>query len=135
MRVGAFIYHDWTELVLTKVPDELKGQTLLPTFRGRAREAQLVQAFRETPHPSSVNPDQVVLTWSESPRSTQTIQWRGGPTVGAGTVRYQEKQAGAASSWKETAASSQKITDGFLINDPLITHFTATLRDLDPATA
>ena len=135
MRVGAFIYHDWTELVLTKVPDELKGQTLLPTFRGRARETQLVQAFRETPHPSSVNPDQVVLTWSESPRTTQTIQWRGGPTVGAGTVRYQEKQADAASSWKETAASSQKITDGFLINDPLINHFTATLRDLKPATA
>lgn len=40
MREGAFICQDWTELVLTKVPDELKGQKLLPTFRGRARRAR-----------------------------------------------------------------------------------------------
>ncbi len=52
MRAGAFIYEDWPDLVLTKVPDVLTGQRLLPTYRGRAREAQLVQAFRKTPFPS-----------------------------------------------------------------------------------
>jgi acid phosphatase type 7 len=135
MREGAFIYHDWTELVLTKVPDELKGQRLLPTFRGRAREAQLVQAFRKTPYPSSGKPDQVVLTWSESPRTTQTIQWRSGLAVGTGIVRYKEKQADAASRWNEVTASCQKIEDRWLVNDPLMNHFTATLRDLKPGTA
>ena len=135
MRPGAFIYHDWTELVLTKVPDELKGQKLLPTFRGRAREAQLVQAFRKTPYPSATHPDQVVLTWSESPRTTQTIQWRSGPAVESGRVRYREKQAGVPARWQEAPASLQSITDRFLVNDPVVHHFTATLRDLKPATA
>lgn len=135
MRKGAFVYHDWTELVLTKVPDELSGQKLLPTIRGRAREAQLVQAFRKTPYPSSGKPDQVVLTWSESPRTTQTIQWRSSLAVEMGVVRYKEKKAGAASGWKETAASRKKLEDRFLANDPIVNHFTATLRDLKPATA
>ena len=133
MREGAFIYHDWSELALTKVPEELKGQKLLPTLRGRAREAQLAQAFRKTPHPSSAKPDQVVLTWSESPRTTQTIQWRSSLAVETGLVRYREKKADAASNWKETSASRQKIEDRFLVNDPIVNHFTATLRDLQPA--
>ena len=31
---GAFIYHDWDELVLEDVPQEMKGQKLLTTIRG-----------------------------------------------------------------------------------------------------
>ncbi len=38
MQVGAFTYHDWDGLTLTEVPDELKGQVLFTTVRGRARE-------------------------------------------------------------------------------------------------
>lgn len=135
MREGAFVYHDWTELVLTKVPDVLKGQTLLPTFRGRAREARLVGAFRKTPYPSSGKPDQLVLTWSESPRTTQTIQWRSDLAVAKGWVRYREKSAAATVRWNESVARCEKIEDRFLVNDPLMNHFTATLRDLKPATA
>ena len=135
MREGAFIYDDWPDLVLTKVPDALKGQRLLPTFRGRAREAQLVEAFRKTPFPSSREPDQVVLTWSESPRTTQTIQWRTGPTVAGNTVRYKKKDAGAGASWQEQKAGCQTMEDRFLLNDPRIHHFTTTLRGLKPGTA
>jgi len=135
MRPGALVYHDWPELVLTEVPDALKGQKLLPTQRGRAREAQLVQAFRQTPFPSSRNPDQVVLTWSESPRTTQTIQWRASPAVEYGTVRYQTKEAGHAAGWQEVKAERRKIEDPFLVNDPIVNHFTATLEGLQPATA
>jgi hypothetical protein len=134
MREGAFVYHDWPDLVLTKVPDALKGQKLLPTIRGRAREAQLVQAFRKTPFPSSRKPDQVVLTWSESPCTTQTIQWRTAPSAESGTVRCKQKSAGAGASWSELKASRQMIEDRFLVNDPRVNHFTATLRGLKPAT-
>lgn len=134
MRDGAFIYHDWPDLVLTKVPDALKGQKLLPTIRGRAREAQLVQAFRKTPFPSSRKPDQVVLTWSESPRTTQTIQWRTASSAEGGTVRYKQKSVSAGSSPKELSASRQTLEDRFLVNDPRVNHFTATLRGLKPAT-
>ena len=134
MREGAFIYDDWSDLVLTKVPEVLKGQKLLPTIRGRAREAQLVQAFRKTPFPSSRRPDQIALTWSASPRTTQTIQWRTAPSVANGTVRYQLKAAGAGAKWEELRASRQTLEDLFLVNDPRVNHFTATLRGLKPAT-
>jgi len=120
--------------VLTQVPDTLTGQKLLPTIRGRAREAQLVQAFRQTPLPSSVQPDQIALTWSASPKTTQTIQWRTAPSVTLGTVRYQLKGDGLEKRWKEVKASRQTLEDGLLFNDPSVNRFTATLRGLKPAT-
>ena len=76
MKVGAFTYHDWDELVLEKIPNELLGGKLLTTIRGRAREAHLVGAFRATMFPSSIKPDQIMLTWSKDPTTTQSIQWR-----------------------------------------------------------
>ncbi|MCK4992210.1 MAG: hypothetical protein KAS29_17050, partial [Bacteroidales bacterium] len=36
MRAGAFTYHDWDELILEEVPDQLTGQVLFTTIRGRA---------------------------------------------------------------------------------------------------
>ena len=134
MREGAPVYHDWSDLVLTRVPESLKGQKLLPTIRGRAREAQLVQAFRQTPFPSSRKPDQLLLTWSESPRTTQTIQWRTGPSVESGTVRYKAKNTAPTAKWREIKATRQTLEDRFLINNPRVHHFTATLPNLQPAT-
>lgn len=131
MREGSTIYHDWTELVITELPDALRGQFLLPTIRGRAREAQLVGAFRKTPFPSSEAPDQVLLTWSADPRSTQTVQWRSATSVPEGLLQYREK---GASDWNDVEAERSVIEDGFLINDRRIHWFTATATDLEPAT-
>ena len=91
MKVGAFTYHDWDELVLTEVPESLLGGKLLTTIRGRAREAHLINAFRETKFPSSEKPDQIMLTWSKDPKTTQSIQWRTNTNVSKGVVRYWEK--------------------------------------------
>jgi len=134
MRVGATIYHDWTELVLTVVPEKLKGQVLLPTIRGRAREAHLIGAFRKTEFPSSEKPDMILLTWAGDPKTTQTVQWRTNTTVEAGTVRYREKAA-PDSMWIEAPAEKAKIEDRLLANDRYVHHFTATLSGLKPATA
>jgi len=135
MREGSTIYHDWSELVLTRVPEELKGQVLLPTIRGRAREAHLIEAFRRTPFPSSEKPDQVVLTWSEDPRTTQTVQWRTNSSVETGIVRYKKKDAGENAEWREEKANFETIEDLFVANDRYCHHFTATLRGLEPGTA
>ena len=86
--VGAFTYHDWSGLTLTEVPEVLKGQQLLTTIRGRAREAHMVDAFRTTAFPTSEKPDQVLLTWSESPENSMDIQWRTTETVPSGIVKY-----------------------------------------------
>ncbi|MFH1742352.1 MAG: metallophosphoesterase family protein [bacterium] len=134
LREGAFIYHDWDELVLTEVPKELIGNRLLTTIRGRAFEAHLIRAFRETPFPSSAEPDQVVLTWSEDPRTTQTIQWRFNSTVTDGVIRYREKTTRSDVDFTEAPATYVLLEERFLMNDRYIHHFTGTLRNLKPGT-
>ncbi|MBL7646239.1 MAG: metallophosphoesterase family protein [Candidatus Hydrogenedentes bacterium] len=132
MTNGAMTYRDWTSLVITELPDELKGQTLLGTFRGRAREAHLLGAFRETPHPSSATPDQIVLTWSEDAATTQTVQWRTSTELKSGRVQYRLPGADA---WLEADAAMETLQDRLLANDRYSNHFTAVLRGLTPATA
>jgi hypothetical protein len=132
MREGSLTYHDWTELVLTEVPESLRGQKLLTTIRGRAREAHLIEAFRKTPYPTSTKPDQIVLTWSEDPRTTQTIQWRTSPKAEKCVVRYKKK--GAAGEAIETEGAYTTISDRLLLNDPVMHRFTAVLRGLEPGT-
>ena len=131
MDDGAWKYRDWDDLYLKDVPESLKGQRLLTTFRGRAREAHLVGAFRTTPYPSSATPDQVTLTWSEDPKSTQTVQWRTNTSVKHGAVRHRKKDA---NDWTEVPAACQVIEDRLLMNDRYVNHFTAVLRGLEPAT-
>jgi len=135
MRKGAFVYHDWSDLLLTEVPDALKGQILLPTIRGRAREAHLIDAFRKTDFPSSNKPDQVVLTWNDDPRTSQSVTWRTNPSVETGIVRYKIKNANNPAGWTELKARRQDLDDRLLLNDPRVHRFTATLRDLEPGTA
>lgn len=126
---GAFTYHDWDELVLTDVPESMKGQKLLTTIRGRGTESHLVGAFRKTNYPSSAQPDQVMLTWSSDPSTGIDIQWRTDTTVTTGTVKFRE----AGSSEVFTAnAETYKLEDRELMNDRFINRFTAKIRDLKP---
>ena len=91
LRDSAFTYHDWTELVLANVPEDMKGQKLLTTIRGRGTESHLVGAFRKTAYPSSSTPDQVMLTWSADPATSIDIQWRTDATIETGKINYREK--------------------------------------------
>lgn len=129
LDTGAFTYHDWDELVLLQVPEAIRGHQLLTTVRGRAREAHLIQAFRTTPFPSSEQPDQLLLTWSDDPRTTQTIQWRTSTRINDGVVRY----------WQDTThkkidvvADKIVLEDRLLQNDRFIHRFTAILTGLTP---
>ena len=131
MKPGAWTYRDWDDLYITEAPDELIGQHLLTTYRGRAREAHLVGAFRKTPFPSSETPDHVVLTWSEDPRTTQTVQWRTNAAVKSGAVRYRPKAGGDPVT---VPAESRLIEDRLLMNDRYTYRHTAVLRDLAPST-
>lgn len=133
MKEGASTYGDWTELVLTEIPESLRGQYLLPTTRGRAREASLVGAFRKTPFPSSTAPEPVFLTWSGEPSTTQDVHWRTNPQVNDGVVRYREK--GSSAAFAETPAGCRKMEDRLLANDRFCNWFTASLRGLAPGTA
>lgn len=133
MEIGAFTYHDWSDLVLVDVPESLRGQKLFTTVRGRAREAHVKNAFRKTPYPSSAQPDQVMLTWSESPETTVDIQWRTHDSASDGVARFWK--AGSEDADTLTVeASSLRMQDRMLMNDRYIRRFTAALRGLDEKT-
>ncbi|MFA6360868.1 MAG: metallophosphoesterase family protein [Dysgonamonadaceae bacterium] len=131
MQDGAFTYHDWDELVLYDVPEELKGQKLLTTIRGRGVESHLVNAFRKTEYPSSANPDQVMLTWSADPKTSMDIQWRTNTSVESGALYFREK--GGNEVVKEHA-EKYLMEDLRLMNDRFIHRFTAHLSNLKPGT-
>lgn len=132
LKAGAFTYHDWDELTLTEVPSALQGQQLLTTIRGRAREAHLVKAFRQTEYPSVNKPDQVALTWSADPSTTIDVQWRTQAAVKVGKVQYWKKNT------NDTLIANAlpfQMEDRLLRNDRYIQRFTAHLTQLLPATA
>lgn len=131
MQKGAMTYHDWTELVLTEVPESLVGQKLLTSIRGRGKEAGLVGSFRKTPFPSSKAPNPVYLTWSQDPRTTQNVQWRTSASVSDGTVRYREK---GTADFMDVRADMKPMEDRMLANDRYCHWFTAVLTDLKPGT-
>jgi len=131
LEAGAFTYHDWSDLLLVDVPPELRGQKMFTTVRGRAREAHVVGGFRRTPYPSSSNPDQILLTWSESPQTTIDIQWRTDTTVPSGAVRFWKKGTSDTATVK---AEVYELQDRMLVNDRYVHRFTARLRNLNPGT-
>jgi len=126
---GAFTYHDWDELVLTDVPDALKGQKLLTTTRGRTAESHLIGAFRSSKYPSSANPDQVHLSWSSDPSTGIDIQWRTDTTVATCELKYRKK---GTTEEQIVGGERMRLEDRLLMNDRYINHFTARLRDLQP---
>lgn len=131
MRKGASIYHDWPDLVLTEVPTELEGQLLLPTIRGRAREAHIVRGFRRSPYPSSTSPDQIVLTFAGDPQTSMAVQWRTSSSVERGVVEWRRV---GETTWRRTAARSVVLRDSRILNDPTVRHHEAKLEGLTPGT-
>lgn len=131
LKDSAFTYHDWTELVLMNVPEDMKGEKLLTTIRGRGTESHLIGAFRKTAFPSASKPDQVMLTWSSDPATSIDIQWRTDTTVEEGKVYYREKGSPEIMS---AAAKKIKMEDRELMNDRYINRFTAQLKNLKPGT-
>jgi predicted phosphodiesterase len=118
-------------LTLIEVPEALKGQVLLSTIRGRAREAHLIKAFRKTEFPSSIMPDQILLTWSGDASTTMDIQWRTGVSVQEGKVRYWIKDD---KDTLETTAEKYLMEDRLLLNDRYVNRFTVKLNHLNPGT-
>ncbi|HRX12043.1 MAG TPA: metallophosphoesterase family protein [Draconibacterium sp.] len=131
LQNGSFVYHDWDELVLTDVPEKLKGQKYLTTIRGRGTESHLVGAFRKSNYPSTAQPDQVMLTWSSDPATTVDIQWRTDTTVTSGIVNYREVGSSVVFS---TEAEKYRMEDLLLMNDRFINRFTVHLSNLKPGT-
>jgi acid phosphatase type 7 len=124
-------------VTLDYVPDELEGQVLIRTLRAKRRDGRMTQFFRLTDHPASDRPDHIVLTWSEDPGTTQTIQWRTGVGVERGEVVYQRKSRFVhffPGEPKRVEAERIVLETPGTANDPVVHRFTAVLRGLEPDT-
>ena len=133
-RAGVEPYIDQAT-VLKAVPPELAGQTLIRTDTDREEDARLVNIFRWTDYPASARPDQVVLTWSDDPRTTQTIQWRTSTKVKRGCVLYQKKSDSnrfKPRQPKRASAATTHLETPTLLNDLVVHRHTAVLRGLSP---
>jgi acid phosphatase type 7 len=123
--------------ILKAVPPELEGQLLIRTYADSEEDAKLVNIFRWTPYVATKKPDQVVLTWSEDPRTTQTIQWRTSTRVRKGYVQFQKKSDCLQFKPRKPLRAKAVTTDlstPLLLNDPLVCRHTALLRGLAPGT-
>ena len=135
---GQMIYVDRDDKILTEVPAELDGAFLLRTDNQRRRDCQLVNVFRSTPYPTSAKPEHVVLTWSEDPKTSQTIQWRSSTAVPTGVVAYMKKSDHTGFDKKEPIkvnARTEVVSNPTLLNDPVMHRHTATITGLEPNTA
>jgi predicted phosphodiesterase len=127
MGIGAFTYHDWDGLKLSQVPQELEGQVLLTTVRGRAREAHTVKAFRKTNTPSSTSPDQILLTYNDDTKNSVAISWRTSLGTEVGEVLYWK--IGSTDTLIQKA-DVNKLQDRMLQNDRYVNRYTASLKNL-----
>lgn len=120
------------EIHLEGLPPELEGQVLIRTSRSHARGAALLERFLQTKYPASESPDHVVLTWSDDPRTTMTIQWRTASGVADGKVRYREKGSTAV---HEVQARTAPLSTPTIVNDPLVHLHAVNLTGLKPGTS
>ena len=123
-------YISWDDRVLTALPSELEGEILLRGDPNKRRTAKLIDIYRITPYPAAANPDHVVLTWSDDPKTTQAIQWRTSIEVNEGVVRYRPK--GSDEEWTTVAADSEMLVNYNTVNDPLCLRHTVNLTGLAP---
>lgn len=142
LRVGTLtnrvrIYAD-ADTKFGNTPEELNGGILIHTLNGARDVAKLVDIFRLTEHRATERPDQIVLTWSDDPRTTQTIQWRTSANVKSGYAVFQPKRhAGVLrgrNSPKKVKATSQMLSTLMVINDPVVNRHSVVLSDLEPDT-
>lgn len=133
---GVASYADRDETLAT-IPPAIQGQKLIRTLRSRRDDGRLLGIFRWTEHPSSSRPDQILLTWSGNPQTTQAIQWRTSPQVRKAYVTYGRRadlNTVHPRKLRWVAARTELLNDPRLLGDPSIHRHTAELAGLEPGT-
>ena len=133
---GVQIYVDRKTKIET-LPEKLAGCQLIQTLHENHDIAEMVGMLVVTKYPSSPKPDQVLLSWTEDPRTTQTITWRTDTTITNSVVFYQEKNSVDSFFPKppkmEKAITEKLVTDD-VVGDQVIHRHSVTLQNLKPRT-
>lgn len=133
LQVGARAYAD-DDNTVEELPESLAGQVMIRGLDDRPKETKLLNVFRATDYPSSAKPDHIVLTWSDDPKTSQTVQWRTSPEILDGVVSYYAKEEGDPSKISTVIATMEPLETPMVVNDPLVHRYTATMADLEPGT-
>lgn len=136
LKVGEKLYTDRPD-TFEVIPPELEGALFVRGVRSRRADAQMLNLWRFTKYPSSDKPDQIILTWSEDPKTTQTIQWRTSSRVTQGAVAYIKKSEAFTVHPKAPQivhAETTVLKTPNVLNDPIVHRHTVTLRGLQPGT-
>ncbi len=122
---------------IVSLPDTLEGATLIRVSEEWVNVAAVKDYFHKTRFPSSTEPDQIVLTWSDDPQTTQTIQWRTSTEVEQGVVAFQEKSSHNRFYPKPPTivqAKTERLETPDILNDPVCHRHNVTLQGLKPDT-
>lgn len=136
MEAGALAYAD-AEDKISDVPEALRGQILIQTEQANRNDANLLNTQPETRFPATDQPDQIVLTWSGDPKTTQTVQWRTSRKITKGAIAYQKKSdynRFFPKPLKTVEAKTEVLSTPSILNDPIIHRHTVQLCDLEPGT-
>lgn len=135
-KTGEKLYVDRSSTI-AQLPTELEGATLIQTLRANRDAGRLIGMLLVTRHPATPAPDQIVLSWENDPRTTQSITWRTDTTVTNALVRYQEKRlvnAFAPAKPIEIAATTSRLVTDDIVNDPVNNRHSVTIAGLKPGT-
>ncbi|MBD3268036.1 phosphohydrolase [bacterium] len=136
LKKGVRPYTDDDDPIVS-LPADLEGATLIRVREKWVDTAAIMDYFHQTRFPSSQKPDQIVLTWSEDPQTTQTIQWRTSPEVKQGVVAYQKQADYNRFNPKrpmKVKAETEILETADILNDPVCHRHHVTLRNLEPDT-
>ena len=101
MKEGVKPFVDKNE-TLPALPTVLSGLTIVQTVYKNRNDAKLIGIYRKTSYPSGPKPDQIVLTWANDPKTSQTIQWRTDKTVSKSQLQWIKKKRFQSFSTRET---------------------------------
>jgi len=122
---------------IQELPEALRGGLLLQTPRWERDHVKVVNYFKNTAYPSGQNADQVVLTWSGDPATTQSVQWRTGPDISRGAVAFLKADEHLSFSTTDLTieeASSKQQRSPHVLNDPINHRHEVTIDGLEPDT-
>jgi hypothetical protein len=123
--------------VLTALPPALAGQQLIRLVYARRDQAKVLNTLHRTQFPAQAEPDQWVLTWSDDPRTTQTLQWRTDNThkqLQVAVVPEADPAGFASQALRVREVEANAYRTPTTINDPVNHRFATTFSDLSPNT-
>jgi len=121
---------------ISELPSELDGSVLLRGIDEQTKDGQILRIFRTTDYVATPEPDQIVMTWSGDPRTTQTFQWRTDKSVSESVLLYHETAAGKFNARKamRVVVETESLVLPAIMNDPIVYRHVATLTGLKPGT-